>query len=93
MVRIVKMTFAEGNREKFLAVYKEVEPFIQKMPGLQELKLYSLLDNKQVLFTLSRWEDASFLEAYRNSDLFKETWDKVKPLFSEPAQAYSLEDE
>lgn len=93
MVRIVKMTFAEGNREKFLAVYKEVEPFIQKMPGLQELKLYSLLDNKQVLFTLSRWEDASFLEAYRNSDLFKETWDKVKPLISEPAQAYSLEDE
>jgi hypothetical protein len=41
--------------------------------------------------TLSHWNDAVNLNAYRKSQLFEEVWGQVKSLFAERSQAFSLE--
>ena len=40
--------------------------------------------------TLSYWDSERDLEAYRNSELFKDVWGRVKVLFGAPTQALSL---
>ena len=42
------------------------------------------------MFTISHWDSEAALELYRQSELFKFTWAKTKPLFEEKAQAWSL---
>ena len=44
-----------------------------------------------IFFTYSFWKNEAALEAYRNSELFKNTWAKTKVLFNEKPQAWSVE--
>jgi heme-degrading monooxygenase HmoA len=48
-------------------------------------------NHANIYTTLSHWEESSDLDAYRDSDLFKEVWGKVKVLFAAQPQAFSLE--
>ena len=41
--------------------------------------------------TYSNWNSLEDLETYRKSELFRTTWDKVKPLFSSSPMAFSME--
>jgi quinol monooxygenase YgiN len=44
----------------------------------------------EILFTYSTWVNMEQLEAYRQSALFRETWQKTKILFSGKPEAWSL---
>jgi autoinducer 2-degrading protein len=90
ITRIVKMTFKpeniDGFRESFGAYQKQIRAF----DGCSGVDLMKDLNNECVYFTLSYWNTEDDLNSYRESYIFKNTWSKVKPMFSEKAEAWSL---
>ena len=87
LIRIVKMTFKEDQVESFSHIFEERKERIASFPGCNSLEL---LQAGNIFFTYSKWDDASALEKYRNSELFNSTWDMVKPLFSAKPEAWSV---
>lgn len=89
ITRIVKMTFKRGCEQQFTAIFTKYSDKISSADGVQSVRLQQDINQPNIFFTLSEWEDESFLEAYRTSDLFKEVWSQVKPLFEAKAEAWS----
>ena len=56
-----------------------------------DLQLMTDADDPHCYTTLSHWDDPNDLERYRKSELFGSVWGRVKTLFAERSQAYSLE--
>lgn len=83
------MTFQPEKVDDFLKLFEEVGPKIRQVEGCESVKLLRETDGSNVLFTYSVWQGDAFLQAYRQSDLFKETWAKTKVLFSEKPEAWS----
>lgn len=90
ITRVVKMTFKPENVQGFKEIFYESQKLIRAFEGCNRLDLMMDLNNECVFFTLSFWDTEENLNAYRQSYLFKNTWSKVKPLFSEKAEAWSL---
>jgi len=90
-IRIVKMTFREDEVETFLENFNANKQSIRNFTGCTHLELLKDKNHPSLFFTYSYWEKEEDLENYRNSDLFKGVWSKVKPLFSEPAEAWSVD--
>jgi autoinducer 2-degrading protein len=88
IVRIVKMTFRPETVLVFETLFEKHHQQIRNFPGCLHLQL---LRDGNVFFTYSHWENAYQLEAYRQSDLFKEVWPATKALFDQPAEAWSTE--
>ncbi len=91
LIRIVRMTFQPDKTRDFLEIFKASSPLIRVFPGCLHLELLEDADIPAVYVTLSHWQNAGALEAYRQSALFKNTWAKTKPLFAAKPQAFSLE--
>ncbi|MFL0354567.1 putative quinol monooxygenase [Xanthomarina sp. GH4-25] len=90
-VRIVKLSFNEHQIEEFLANFELNKNRIRHFKGCQFLELYRDKTNNNVFFTYSYWNSEADLEAYRQSDLFKNVWSKTKPLFNAKPEAWSVE--
>lgn len=89
--RIVKMTFREEAVDAFLnEVFEQSKDRIRAFPGCLRMELVQHVSQQNVLFTLSSWENEAALESYRQSELFKTTWQKTKALFAEKAEAWSV---
>ncbi len=91
IIRIVKMTFEQERVPEFLDVFNASKELIRGRSGCSHLELLKDINTPNVFFTYSYWEAESYLEDYRNSDLFKEVWAKTKILFSAKAEAWSLQ--
>ena len=91
IIRIVRMHFEDEGVEAFLEIFQIHKNAIRKAKGCTHLELLKDVNHPNVYTTLSHWKKAGDLEAYRNSELFKEVWGKVKPLFTTHAKAFSLE--
>lgn len=89
IVRVVKLTIANGKLDEFKSVYETAMDNIRGFDGCKHLEL---LENssQNILMTYSYWVSEEHLEKYRNSTLFKSTWSKVKPLFGDKPEAWSL---
>ncbi len=87
--RIVKMTFIPEKVRDFLIVFESSKQKIRNRPGCLSLQLIQDPLEPNVLFTSSIWESESYLESYRDSELFIDTWRKTKIHFSEKAEAKS----
>jgi heme-degrading monooxygenase HmoA len=90
ITRIVKMEFEQEFVEPFKLIFKNVNSQIANFEGCTSVKLLQHDVHKQQFFTISIWETATHLENYRQSDLFRATWAKVKPHFIVKAEAWSL---
>ena len=90
IIRIVRMHFTEAGVDEFLAIFNANREAIRKFEGCTYLDLLRDLDDELAFTTLSYWEDTDSLERYRKSELFASVWGRVKTLFSERTQAYSL---
>lgn len=90
IIRIVKLTFHKENIEAFLEVFEQNKEQIRASEGCSLVQLYQDSTNESVFFTYSYWQDATFLEAYRESVFFKLVWAKTKILFSEKPEAWSV---
>jgi len=92
ITRIVQLTFQEHLVDDFLDIFKESGPQIRAFDGCLNLELVRDIYRPHVFFTISRWADEAVLENYRNSDLFRNTWETTRTLFSVPAHAWSTSD-
>jgi quinol monooxygenase YgiN len=90
ITRVVKMTFKPESVQGFKEIFYASQKLIRAFEGCNRVDLMRDLNNECVFFTLSFWDSEEDLNAYRQSYLFKNTWSKVKPLFSEKAEAWSL---
>lgn len=90
ITRIVKMTFIHQNIDSFKEIFYESQKLITAFDGCIRLELMKDVSNECIFFTISYWQSEDKLNSYRDSYLFKNTWSKVKPLFSEKAMAWSL---
>jgi heme oxygenase (mycobilin-producing) len=91
LIRIVRMHFTEAGVEEFLEIFHENKQFIRDFPGCSHLQLLKDTDDDCCYSTLSYWDKAESLENYRKSELFGKVWGRVKTLFTERSQAFSLE--
>jgi quinol monooxygenase YgiN len=92
LIRIVKMGFHKDKISDFLEIFNNSKLEIFKSEGCQCVELRVNRNNSIEFFTISHWDDEIHLELYRNSDLFKNTWNETKKLFSEKPQAWTLID-
>ena len=88
--RIVRLQFQEDKLNEFLAVFESTKTAIRAFEGCQHLELWQSVTDQTICFTYSYWRDEAALENYRQSPLFKATWQKTKPLFAARAQAWSV---
>ena len=91
LIRIVRMHFTEAGVEEFLEIFDENKEAIRNFPGCSHLQLLKDADDSLCYSTLSHWDKTESLENYRKSELFGKVWGRVKTLFSERSQAFSLE--
>lgn len=89
--RVVKMSFREDTTDDFEAIFRESALAIRQFPGSLHLELWRDRLQKNVYLTYSHWENESALEAYRQSTLFKATWERTKVLFDAKPEARSLD--
>lgn len=92
ITRIVRMHFRPEERGAFLDIFNASKHLIRQFDGCQHLRLYNEAGCPDVFFTFSVWESAAHLDAYRNSELFRETWTQTKALFAGKPQAWSMEE-
>lgn len=91
LVRIVQLTFEKDKVDTFKALFEEKKSKIRSFDGCHYLELLQGLESKENVFiTHSHWESEAHLNAYRHSDLFKETWATTKALFADKPTAISL---
>jgi len=90
--RIVKMKFKEDNIQDFIEIFEKSKPAILNMKGCLCVELWKDNHNETIMFTISKWESIADLNNYRDTDFFKSTWKLTKSLFSEKAQAWSLDE-
>ncbi|MEZ4798326.1 MAG: antibiotic biosynthesis monooxygenase [Flavobacteriales bacterium] len=92
VTRIVKMTFKSENVDLFENIFEKYHSKIRSAEGCLSLKLLRGVDNPNVFFTYSTWQDPSFLDVYRKSETFGIVWPQTKALFAEPAEAWTTEE-
>jgi quinol monooxygenase YgiN len=90
IIRIVRMHFTQEGSHTFLQIFEENKQAIRNFPGCTYLELLKDVNDPLIYTTLSHWQDNRLLEDYRKSDLFKNVWSRVKPLFSKQPEAFSL---
>lgn len=91
LIRIVRMHFTEAGVEEFLGIFERHKQAIRNFPGCTHLELLKDTVDPLCYTTLSHWNNPADLEDYRKSELFSSVWGRVKTLFAERSQAFSLE--
>ena len=89
--RFVKMTFKPEYIQDFKTLFNYKKEFIAAMEGCSHVELLQDINDPNIFFTFSIWEDSKYLEAYRQSELFKDVWAKTKVLFADKPEAWSLQ--
>ena len=90
ITRVVKMTFKKESAEEFIQLFRENKEIIRNFEGCHTVSLFRENGDSNTFFTISLWKDTGALESYRSSDFFRKTWTRTKALFSERAEAWSL---
>ena len=88
--RLVKLTFKDDKTTEFIQIFEESKQKILDREGCMHVELLRATTPQNVFFTLSIWENEQALESYRQSELFISTWARTKALFSERAEAWSV---
>lgn len=90
LTRIVQMTFKPENIPSFERVFRTSREQILAFPGCTHVELLQDMGDPNVFFTYSLWESEADLEAYRESEFFREVWGRTRALFAERPRAWSL---
>ncbi|QBA63912.1 putative quinol monooxygenase [Muriicola soli] len=91
IVRIVKLQFKKENISSFERIFDATKDKIRGFEGCSLLELYQDASDSTLFFTYSQWETEEHLEAYRNSDFFKDVWGRTKKLFADKPEAWSVQ--
>lgn len=91
ITRIVKLSFEPNQIEAFLDIFAQHALNMQEVAGCVSLQLLRDEAEPHLFFTISVWRDTHYLEQYRQSELFKNTWFKVKLMFRDRPQAWTTQ--
>ena len=91
ITRIVKLSIDPEHKKKFTAIFLDNRNKITAFNGCYSVELLKDINNDNIFFTYSKWENKAAIEAYRSSTVFKGIWKNVKPLFNGKALAWSTE--
>ena len=91
LIRIVKLTIREETISSFEQIFAERKEYIRNHKGCTLLELYRDKADPRVFFTYSHWDSDADLQAYRDSEFFKNVWSKTRQLFDEKPQAWSVQ--
>ncbi len=91
IVRIVRLTFREDAVASFETLFEERKERIRGFEGCLHLELWQDIKQPNVYCTYSHWADESYLDKYRFSEFFKETWTITKALFLDKPVAWSVQ--
>ncbi len=90
ITRIVMLNFQPDRVDEFLEIFNQNKQVLAKSDGCIRLEIFKSTGDADTYVTISNWQSEEHLEMYRQSELFKEIWSKVKPLFNNKAQAWTL---
>lgn len=91
ITRIVKLSILPDKAQEFLTLFQESKSFILNSEGCSYVEVLKDTKHPHLFFTYSCWDSEQHLDLYRNSELFKGIWSRTKVLFSDKAEAWSLE--
>ncbi len=91
LVRIVKMHFKVDRVEDFIAQFAYMRPRILAQEGCTFVELLQDAKDPTIFFTYSYWASEEDLNRYRYTELFQNTWKRVKTWFSDKPEAWSVE--
>jgi heme-degrading monooxygenase HmoA len=89
--RVVKLSFQSDKTAEFIAIFNRMQPIILQMQGCTGVRLLRDTADANVFFTHSIWASVADLDEYRASDVFRNTWQHVKTLFTQKPEAWSVE--
>lgn len=90
VIRIVRLSFEEDKILDFIEIFETSKSLIRSFDGCTHLELLKDHHHNNIFYTYSKWQSNDLLEKYRESALFKTTWQKTKSLFNAKAQAYTM---
>ncbi len=90
IVRVVRLGLKDNYVKAFRSHFSSIKETIVSSKGCFHVSLFEDQDQKNILYTYSIWQSESDLNLYRESSFFKQTWQKVKPMFAHKAQAHSF---
>ncbi len=91
IVRVVKLTIDPERVNDFQQMFEKKKEKIRNFPGCKRLELLRDRTENNIFFTYSFWNLETDLENYRKSEMFAETWEYTKSLFSGKPEAWSLD--
>ena len=89
VIRIVKMTFHPERIADFLELFDGRSSYIRSFDGCEGLDLVRDTRFSNIMTTISIWSSEDALAAYRESDVFSETWAITKEMFADRPEAAS----
>ena len=92
MIRIVKMHFATEHIKAFETLFEQRKNNIRNCEGCTALTLLQDIHTPNIFFTYSHWQTEFYLNQYRDSELFADTWQTVKQWFAAKPEAWSVND-
>ena len=84
------MTFKPESVNDFLKLFSENKDRIAGFEGCTHLELLNDTSQSNIFFTYSIWKDESYLEKYRQSELFNSVWSQTKKLFDAKPEAWTV---
>ena len=90
ITRIVRLHFNAEAAGLFLELFSKHKTAMTSVKGCQGLSLFQDADEGTSFATISQWQNAECLEAYRQSALFLTIWKKITPHFAKKAEAFTL---
>ena len=90
ITRLVKLSIRPESASGFETIFYNTQALIEGFEGCQKTNLFKVAGAESQYFTISYWNSEESLENYRASELFKNVWSTVKPLFSAKAEAWTL---
>ena len=90
LIRIVRMEFEPSKVQEFISIFNRSKLKIRAMEGCISLELLRDTDKESVYYTYSVWKSVDYLNKYRETAVFKETWSETKVLFSGAPMAFSM---
>jgi len=91
ITRIVRMQFKHDAVASFLETFSRTEKKIRNFEGCLSLQLMRDEEHINTFYTVSVWKNPEALEKYRQSSLFKQTWEAAKKGFSAKPVAFTLQ--
>lgn len=89
IVRIVKLNFKQAFLPQAQEILEVHGPKVRAREGCTHLQILQDKHDPRTYFTISHWTSEEALNAYRNSEVFREFWPSIKVGFETPAQAWS----